>query len=45
MPRLARQQRGAGAAETGLVQNYGAAMFGGVIVILVIIFFAVGAVK
>jgi NADH-quinone oxidoreductase subunit L len=32
-------------SETGLVQNYGAAMFGGVIVILVIIFFAVGAVK
>jgi proton-translocating NADH-quinone oxidoreductase chain L len=32
-------------SETGLVQNYGAAMFGGVIVILVIVFFAVGALK
>jgi proton-translocating NADH-quinone oxidoreductase chain L len=32
-------------SETGLVQNYGAAMFGGVIVILVIVFYAVGALK
>ncbi|HEX6540139.1 MAG TPA: NADH-quinone oxidoreductase subunit L [Ktedonobacterales bacterium] len=32
-------------SETGLLQNYGAAMFGGVIVILVIVFFAVGALK
>ena len=32
-------------SETGLLQNYGAAMFGGVIVVLVIVFFAVGALK
>jgi NADH-quinone oxidoreductase subunit L len=32
-------------SETGLVQNYGAVMFGGVIVILVVVFFAIGALK
>ncbi|HET8908819.1 MAG TPA: NADH-quinone oxidoreductase subunit L [Ktedonobacterales bacterium] len=32
-------------SETGLVQNYGAAMFGGVIVILVVVIFAVGAIN
>lgn len=32
-------------SETGLLQNYGAAMFGGVIVVLVIVFYAVGALK
>ena len=32
-------------SETGLLQNYGAEMFGGVIVVLVIVFFAVGALK
>ena len=32
-------------SETGLLQNYGAAMFGGVIVILVVVFIAVSALK
>jgi proton-translocating NADH-quinone oxidoreductase chain L len=45
----ARFVRGLGSvsrrSETGLVQNYGAAMFGGVIVILVVVFIAVSALK